>query len=268
MLGIGMIFLCAGRATSEPAPLALAAELAGEGDWASARREALRVLAANPEHDPALLLAADAALHLDPAHAAALGTLEHLSMHAADPALKSRAAYRAGQIHWQLGDRRAAWTAYARAFQQPEDRAAFLRSGCALFLLRREDESLGADDPALLQQLATCRNLWTFSLRDEVRATPRADRVDGGAKPAEWIVSFYRAQIGPAIGHRCSLEPSCSAYFLEASRAHGPLGVPLIGDRLVREPDVVKYAEDPIERNGRTLYRDPLDRHTDWMRDE
>jgi putative component of membrane protein insertase Oxa1/YidC/SpoIIIJ protein YidD len=268
MLGIGMIFLCAGRASSEPAPLALAAELAGEGDWASARREALRVLAANPAHDPALLLAADAALQLDPANAAALGTLEHLSTNAADPALKSRAAYRAGQAHWARGDRSAAWTAYARAFQHPEDRAAFLRSGCALFLLRREEETLGADNPALLQQLATCRNLWTFPLRDEVRVKPMEPGRRVAARPAEWIVAFYRSQIGPGIGHRCSLEPSCSAYFLEASRAHGALGVPLIADRLVREPDVVKYAEDPIERNGRTLYRDPLERHTDWMRDE
>ena len=267
MLGIGMIFLCAGRAWPEPG-LELAAELAGEGDWVAARREALRVLASNPGHDPALLLAADAALRVDPANAAALRTLEHLSMCAVDPALKSRAAYRAGQTHWAAGDRPAAWAAYARAFQQPEDRAAFLRSGCALFLLRREDETLGADDPALLQQLATCRNLWTFELRDEVRVQPLEQASRATAKPAEWIVSFYRAQIGPAIGHRCSLEPSCSAYFLEASRAHGPLGVPMIADRLVREPGVVQAAEHPVDVNGTPHFRDPLAAHTFWMDDE
>ncbi|HMP76667.1 MAG TPA: membrane protein insertion efficiency factor YidD [Kiritimatiellia bacterium] len=263
-----MIFLfCAVHSGAASAAWALALELAEEGDWTGARREALRVLAEQPEDDAALLLAADCALQLDPRAESARRVVEHLSMQSSNDALRARAAYRAGRAHWAAGDRRAAWTAYARAFQQAEDRALFLRSGCAMFLLRREDESLGAEDPALLQQLASCRNLWNFELRDEVRVRPPGAKTIS-ANPATWVVGFYRTQVRPAIGHRCSLKPSCSEYFLQASRAHGVLGVPLLGDRLVREPDVVKYAEDPVESGGRTYHRDPLENHTYWMRDE
>lgn len=270
VLCAGVIFLfCPIRSGAAPAAWALALDLAEEGDWLGARREALRVLAEQPENDAALLLAADCALQLDPRAESARRVVEHLSTQSSNAALRARAAYRAGQAHWAAGDRAAAWAAYVWAFQQAEDRALFLKSGCAMFLLRREDETLGADDPALLQQLASCRNLWSFELRDEVRVRPTngKDRTLS-ANPATWIVGFYRTQVSPAIGHRCSLKPSCSEYFLQASRAHGALGLPLLGDRLVREPDVVKYAEDPTEFGGRTYYRDPLENHTHWMRDE
>jgi putative component of membrane protein insertase Oxa1/YidC/SpoIIIJ protein YidD len=136
-----------------------------------------------------------------------------------------------------------------------------VRSGCALFLLRRDDAQLGADQPALLSQLATCRDLWSFELRDEVRPGPPARNAKWTGRPGAWIVSFYRRQIGPAIGHRCSLQPSCSAYFLEASQQHGLLGVPLIADRLVREPGVVSAAERPVDVNGSVRYADPLTDH-------
>lgn len=272
MLGIGMIFFAgapgAVNAAPPSPPLALAGELYAEGNWIAARREALRALTADPSNDTALLLAADAALALDPRSTASLRVLEHLSTNAAAPAIRSRAAYRAGQAYWAAGDRRGAWTAYARAFQQAEEREAFLRSGCAMFLLRREDHTLGADDPVLLQQLATCRDLWNFELRDEVRVKPLSERTHATPQPAGWIVSFYRSQIRPAIGHRCSLDPHCSEYFLQASRAEGWLGVPLIADRLVREPGVVQAAEQPIERRGAILYRDPLSDHTFWLNHE
>lgn len=270
MLGIGMIFFAERTLEAAPSPvsLTLAVDCLAEGDWATARREALRVLAANPANDVALLLAADATLAGDPQSESARRVLIHLSTSAADASLRVRAAYRAGQACWSVGDRRGAWAAFARAFQQAEERAMFLRSGCALFLLRREEPTLGADDPALVQQLATCRDLWNFDLRDEVRLRPPRARQDATPKPAAWVVSFYRSHIRPAIGHRCSLEPNCSAYFLEASRAHGWLGLPLIADRLVREPGVVQAAEEPVERDGAIRFRDPLVNHTEWWSGE
>ncbi len=245
----------------------LASDLYEMGDWVRARREALRALAAQPAHEAALLLAADCALRLDPRSESARRILDHLAAEAADPDARAQAAYLAGRAHWANRDLPAAWSAYARAFRGAPDRGLFIRGGCALFLLRRLDPTLGSDDPALLQQLASCRNLWRFELRDEVRVDPTPAR-EKRAGPAEWIVGFYRAQIRPAIGHRCSLDPHCSEYFLQASRAHGSLGVPLVGDRLVREPGVVQAADEPVVRRGVTTYRDPLSEHTDWMKDE
>ena len=246
--------------------LELAVELMGEGNWKGARREALRELAFHPEDERALLLAATAGLRqaeASPSHDAkpASSVLAHLAKEAAGREVRLMAGYELGRARWAQGDLAGAWQAYADVFQQAPDRETLLRSGCALFLLRREDETLGADQPALLNQLATCRNLWSFELRDEVRAGNVEKKSRLAARPGEWIVAFYRSQIGPAIGHRCSLQPSCSTYFLDASRQHGLLGVPLIADRLVREPGVVSAAAHPVPVNGTIRYADPLSDH-------
>jgi putative component of membrane protein insertase Oxa1/YidC/SpoIIIJ protein YidD len=107
-------------------------------------------------------------------------------------------------------------------------------------------------------------------LEDEAREDGRkgAPRAAGTARPAlfpRMIVGFYRACIGPAIGSRCALEPSCSRYFLEASKRHGWLGVPMIADRFVREP--VASASDRWVQNaaGEPRHPDPVDDHDFWM---
>ena len=175
------------------------------------------------------------------------------------------ASYELARVRWADGDRAGAFDAYARAFQSATNRELFLRSGCALFLLRQDDRTLGEDDPALLQQLATCRNLWRWELRAEVRVQPRDRDRSLAARPGEWVVALYRSQIRPAIGHRCSLQPSCSEYYLQAGRKHGWLGAPLLGDRLVREPGVVAAAEQPVQAGELTLFKDPLDDHDQWL---
>ncbi len=83
--------------------------------------------------------------------------------------------------------------------------------------------------------------------------------------PGRWVVSFYRTQIRPAIGHRCSLSPSCSEYFRLASERHGWLGVPLLADRLFREPGIVERAEIPVPHGRRIMWGDPLEDHTFWL---
>ena len=80
------------------------------------------------------------------------------------------------------------------------------------------------------------------------------------------LVGFYRRQVGPAIGSRCELHPSCSAYLLEACRAHGILGFALLGDRLFREPAVSGARERMITLpDGRRKVADPLSDHDFWM---
>lgn len=258
---LGILFLFS-SATARAQSLDLAAELVSEGNWVGARREALRVLMAQPDHERALLLAAvaDVRARGRPPPSPSVNILAHLALAAGETEVRAQAGYELGRVHWAKADVKAAWAAYARVFQTATDRNLFLRSGCALFLLRQEQENLGSDQPALLHQLATCRNLWRWELRDEVRPDrPSKTRVT--AKPAEWTVAFYRRQIGPAIGHRCSLQPSCSTYFLEASRQQGLLGVPLIADRLVREPGVVSAGERPVHIHGAIRFVDPLSDH-------
>jgi len=86
------------------------------------------------------------------------------------------------------------------------------------------------------------------------------------AYPAQAFISLYRTQISPAIGARCSLEPSCSEYFVQAVKKHGLLGVPLIADRFVREPDVLKAkAKTVVMTDGRVRFADPVSDHDFWM---
>ncbi len=242
--------------------LDLASDLMAEGNWRGARRESLRVLSAQPDHEGALLLAALAELRLGRFDSnGAVRVLAHLSAEAGDDAVRLLATYEYARTCWMAGDLAAAWSGFSGVFQQAKGRDLFLRSGCALFLLLQADDRLGRENPALLSQLAACRDLWTRDVQDEVRGPAPGRKSRPAAQPAGWIVSFYRSQIGPAIGHRCSLAPSCSTYFLEASRDHGWLGVPLIADRLVREPGVVSAAERPVLRGEELRYLDPVADH-------
>lgn len=262
VLAAGMLFFFASASAATASALHLALELAAQGDTRAARTEALRAVHADPDDTGALLLAIELTFELNPLDLAARQVAIHIADTSESSELRARAAYLAGQSFWRAKDLESAWSRFAAAFRSAESRELFLCSGCALFLLRREQNRLGLDDPPLLQQLESCRNLWTSALQAEVRPQS-SKRTRGG--PAAWIVSFYRAQIGPAIGHRCSLDPSCSEYFLQASRRHGWMGIPLIGDRLVREPGVVQAAEEPVERRGMIRFRDPVEAHTYWF---
>jgi hypothetical protein len=53
---------------------------------------------------------------------------------------------------------------------------------------------------------------------------------------------------------------------MEAGRAHPTLALPMIADRLVREPSVVNSGKSAIVReNGIIVYKDPLSNHDFWM---
>lgn len=84
-------------------------------------------------------------------------------------------------------------------------------------------------------------------------------------RPVQWLISFYRSQISPAIGQRCSLTPSCSEYGMQSLKKHGVLGVAMIGDRLIREPDVVAEKPAPVRIGNRWFYTDAVSEHDWWM---
>lgn len=83
-----------------------------------------------------------------------------------------------------------------------------------------------------------------------------------GAWPIKGVVAFYRVVFAPVVGVRCVLVPSCSQYAQDAAVQYGWLGVPMTGDRLVREPSVILNAERPMTNAyGQILYADPVSGH-------
>ena len=99
-------------------------------------------------------------------------------------------------------------------------------------------------------------------------ASPAAPASRGGVGGwlARRVVWFYRTFVGTAIGDRCVLQPSCSRYFLEASRRHGLLGIPMITDRFVREP-AASAPDRPWVRmpSGEWRHPDPVEDHDFWF---
>lgn len=85
------------------------------------------------------------------------------------------------------------------------------------------------------------------------------------ASAAGGIVWFYRNFVGPAIGSRCALEPSCSQYFIDAAQCHGILCVPMIADRFVREPVASASDKWVLDAKGRPKHPDPVSDHDFWF---
>ena len=249
------------------AQLELAADLCADGQWRAGRREAQRVLAADPAQPLARLLAATASLRLGQRPPAQLAALEQLAGSVAAPGdIRALAAYELGRVRWQTGDATNAFRLLRDAFHQATTTDLFLHSGCALRLLLKAFPDLSPQDPPLVQALATCAPLWTPEIRREARPAASDALPRLAARPSAWVVAVYRGQIRPALGNRCSLTPSCSAYFLEAGRRHGLLAFPLLADRLVREPSVVHAQAEPIRIGAQWRYADPLDDHDRWLK--
>jgi len=252
-------------ALSAGAQVELAADLCAAGQWRAGRREAQRVLAADPQQPLARLLDATASLRLGPPAAAQLAALQQLAASAAQPDLSALAAYELGRVRWQQGDVSNAWALLQQAFRTTRASDLFLRSGCALQMLADEYPRRVQPDAQLAELLATCAPLWTPAVRRECRPDTGAQPGRLTAQPAAWIVALYRSQVRPALGSRCSLEPSCSEYFLEAARRHGLLAFPLAADRLVREPSVVRAQARPVPTPEKTRDADPLSDHDAWL---
>ncbi len=108
------------------------------------------------------------------------------------------------------------------------------------------------------------------ALRIVAATAPRKQRkMTGRARRtgwAQWPIRLYQTQIGPAIGQRCSMHPSCSAYCAEAIARYGWIGIPMTTDRLIRETDHVNHRLHPIAINGVERYYNPVDAHSFWFR--
>ena len=266
-LAPGIFFFALWVSAASGAPLDLAAELFGEGQWAAARVESLRTGAEAPEEARARLLAAVCALRMGQARAEAKGTLEALWRdEAAESETRCMAAYEFGLADWTDGGA-AAPAALEFAYLRARGAPLFWRAGCSLYFYLKADKALRREKAVLWRSLQSCRDAWPLEVWRECR--PRKKGPSLAALPGQWVVRFYRAQVGPAIGSRCDLLPSCSEYFLQASRAHGLLGVPIMADRFVREPSVVSARAHPaVMPDGRIRYADPVSDHDAWLKGE
>lgn len=234
-----------------------------EGDWTGARREILREGAGDPL---AAVMADICRLRIGRGDTrAALAALEAAARDPEHPAAATAALER-GRHALRQEREDEAWPWMARAFLQTRDPEEFLAAGATLAALARRDRRRLADQPALAAQLEATRGLWTL---ERIRAV-QTGGVGGGwlartaRFPARTVVRAYRSAIRPAIGSRCSLHPSCSEYFLVASRRNGLLGFPMIADRLIREPGVVQRAEREVMIGGHPRITDPVEEHEFW----
>ena len=127
-------------------------------------------------------------------------------------------------------------------------------SACALECRRIEGLQAGDAEAARLRERAEAQR------KGNAVSRPWWKKV--GAWPVKGLVGFYRLTIAPAIGSRCILEPSCSAYSLQAARERGWLGLPMTADRLIREPSVVNEGAHPVtDAQGKIRYADPVKDH-------
>ena len=80
-------------------------------------------------------------------------------------------------------------------------------------------------------------------------------------------IAFYQRFISPAVGNRCQMSPSCSAYSKEAFNAHGFfLGWIMTCDRLMRcGRDETRLSPEIMTPDGR-LTLDPLSGNDSWMK--
>ena len=246
------------------APLDLALQLFEEEDWPACRRECRRELMANPANETAQLMVLVCSLREGGATEAAAAALGALAAGAGDVEVRALAAYELGRAEWGAGRADEAFALLRQAYLGTRDHALFLRAGCSLYFLGVDFPTLGKTDPAVFQSLETSAPLWTADIRDECRA-PEVKRGGAWSAPGRWIVAVYRNQVRPAIGSRCSLEPSCSEYFRQASQKHGLLGVPMIGDRMVREPSVVAAERERVLVGDEWRIADPVSGHDGWM---
>jgi putative component of membrane protein insertase Oxa1/YidC/SpoIIIJ protein YidD len=244
----------------------LAAELFAEKDWEPCLRECERLLITDPHDDDALLFSSVCKLRLGRDTRRARTDLGGLMTSKADLSIRTRAAYEKARADWKDGDMKSAFEAFLFAFYRTGDPTLFVKSACSLTRVMDDVPDLSDKQKhSLRMQINSSRDLWYGPLFKECRVDDPAKKTPALAYPARWFTLLYRAQIGPAIGDRCVLEPSCSAYFLEAGRKHGLLAFPMIADRFFREPSEAQDPGNRIVKHGRVRHADPVSDHDGWM---
>jgi len=243
--------------------LALPAELFAEKDWSACMLECRRILIAEPNNNAIRLLYASAGARLPHGLTDELDLLvksKHVSM-----ATRHAAEMDLARLLWKKGSTIDAFEHFTAVFIETNSSDMFKRAGCSLAILLEQNKKLAKSHTYIEPQLKSCSSLWSSALIADCAPDNSSDKSSWTGKPAKWIISFYQAQIAPAIGERCSLSPSCSAYAMQALRKHGALGLAMYADRAVREPDVIQNCKNPVIIDNRRKYRDTVDEHDYWL---
>lgn len=258
----GMFFF---SAPAQSDRLSLATDLFEKNEWELCRRECRRALMT--QADPAerfQLLEAMSFVRTGAEPNVAKEHFQPIIGANIDRQVTAIASYELGRLQWQLNEPEAALDSFQLAFQTTTNKALFLHSSCSMFQLFKENRKLKNDREDLVSQISTSRDQWYGALFAE-SAKPDPEKRQSSAP--NWIVRFYRAQISPAIGNRCTLDPSCSEYFHQAHCKHGAKSIPMIADRFIREPGINNEKTDPVVMpDGRIRYRDPIENHDFWMK--
>ena len=260
----GMFFFCAYCPAD---PLELANDLFEKSEWELCRRECRRaLLMGTPPAERFQLLNALSSIHTDVGTSDVMAQFRSIITNHSDPQVSAIASYELGRLQWAVGQPQEAFDSFAFSFHTTTNKALFLHASCSLFLLMKEHSELKSGNESLVSQINTSRDQWYGALFSEcAKPDPAKDK----SSAPNWLVRFYRAQISPAIGDRCTLEPSCSEYFHQSYCKHGIRSFPMIADRFIREPEVNSEKLNPVVvKNGQVRYQDPVENHDFWMKKE
>jgi len=239
--------------------LELAVSLFEENNFDSCRVECLRTLSAQPLNKRAqfFLALSERRIGID-----STDTLTTLCLDQNNPnQIKEMACYELSRVYIDKEKYHLAFDVLKKLFINAKLPSLFIRASCSLSYLFDQDKQLVSNHPEFYSQVDGCSLLWSRDIIEETRIISQKDSVSWTGLPAQWVILFYQTQIGPAIGQRCSLHPSCSRYGQEALKKYGILGLGYIGDRMIREPDVVAHKLKPVIVEGYIKFHDPLKDH-------
>ena len=241
----------------------LAVDLFAEADFEACKTECFRILASDPTNETSLLLKAVSEVRLKGSNTS---NLKHLADSSAiSSETRAMAQYELARSYWKNGKAKEALLEFKKTFISTSRHNLFLRAGCSISLLLEEYPSLTSEVSDIEPQIDASSQLWSNEILNECRWSRNVKEDSLTGKPAQWMITFYRKQISPALGRRCSLVPSCSEYAMQSLKKHGALGVAMIGDRTIREPDVVAEKGSPVRIGNKQFYKDSVKEHDWWM---
>lgn len=243
-------------------------QFAKEANWKNCYVEAMRAGISYPENQEFKYYKAMSALKLNKNTEKALDTLYKIYTSTNLPTstrIKTLAAYEYGKEQWEQANDNKAFDALTYTFYNTKSPELFILSGCALFQFSSDFPQYKKDNSDLYMQINSSRDLWNAKYFALSKVDIKHDKIGIITKAGQGFITFYRTHIGPAIGDRCVLNPSCSEYFKQNLNAHGIVAVPMQADRFFREPDMAHRSDNIIIVNGRIKHADPISDHDFWF---
>lgn len=255
--------LCFRIVAAQAETLSLARQLFDEEDFRGARREALR---GGTQEEMDAAVAALAAVRLFPLESERRQIAGSLIKSSMSRDVAAWTSVELGRILWESDDLETAACLIQGAFAQAEDHDLFLQSAYLLRVLALRYPHRVSISDAIRTQVMTVYPRITPAIQQAASPPRRQQGPRLSARLARGGVRLYQTQISPALGQRCSMHPSCSAYCLQAMQQYGVVGIPMTADRLIRETDHVHHRIHPIWVDGVEKFYDPVEAHSFWFR--